>query len=108
MHCGTSSSQILGIGTHITINIGLALLLLNHSRASREHIDSAQMLKLLENAWNAQQDIIVTGAIFQRGWDRQIPVPKAPTKVGRERMTHHNVSVSPIMYAADRHAVNGA
>ena len=52
-------------------------------------------------ALNAQQGIIVTGAIFQRGWDRQSRVPKAPTKVGRERMTHHDVSVSPIMYAAD-------
>ena len=87
---------------------GLALLLLNHSRALREHIDSAQMLKLLENALNAQQAIIVTGAVFQRGWDRQSRVPKAPTKVGRERMTHHNVSASLFSHAADRHAVNGA
>jgi hypothetical protein len=101
MHCGTSSLHILIIGTNITMNGGLALLLLNHSRASREHIDCVQMPKLLENAWNAQQGIIVTGAIFQRGWDRQRRVPKAPTKVGRERMTHHNVSVSPVMYAAD-------
>ena len=99
MHCGTSSSQILC--TNIRISGRLALLLLNHSRASREHIDSAQMLKLLENAWNAQQGIIVIGAISQRGWDRQSRVPKAPTEVGREQMTRHNVSVSPINYAAD-------
>ena len=69
MHCGTSSLQILGtnINVVVEINRGLALLLLNHSRASRGHIDSAQMPKLLENAVNAQQGIIVTGVIFQQG-----------------------------------------
>ena len=109
MHCGTSSLQILGITTAIAnFHGGLALLLLNHSHASREHIDSAQVPKLLENALNAHQGIIVTGAIFQRGWNRPSPALEAPTEWRKEQMTHHNVSVSLFLHAADRHAVNGA